>query len=63
LSENDKTWEVQQMHTTVTRRVAVLVLTALMIAATVFGFASAIAATDADAGTRVDTSSGTREST
>jgi hypothetical protein len=63
LSENDKTWEVGKMRTTVMRRVAVLVLTVLMMAATVFGFASAIAATDADAGTRVGTSPGSREST
>ncbi len=50
------------MHTTYTRKVAVLVLTALMMAATVFGFAAAIAATDADAGTRVGTAPGSRES-
>jgi hypothetical protein len=51
------------MQTTVTRRVAVLVLTALMMASTVFGFASAIAATDADAGVRVGTAPGSREPT
>ena len=51
------------MQTTATRKVAVFVLTALMMAATVFGFASAIAATDADAGVRVGTSPGSREST
>ena len=51
------------MQTTATRRVAVLVLTVLMMAATLFGFASAITATDADAGTRIGSSSGTREST
>lgn len=51
------------MQTTATRRVAVLVLTVLMMASTVFGFASAITATDADAGTNVASSPGTREST
>ncbi len=52
------------MQTTATRKkVAVLVLTALMMVATVFGFASALTATDADAGTRIGSSSGTREST
>ena len=51
------------MQTTATRRVAVLVLTVLMMAATLFGFASAFTATDADAGTRIGSSSGTREST
>jgi hypothetical protein len=51
------------MQTTATRKVALLVLTALMIAATVFAFASAITATDADAGTRIGSSSGSREST
>ncbi len=49
--------------TATTREVAVLVLTALMIAAMVFAFASAITATDAEAGTRVGTSPGSREST
>jgi hypothetical protein len=52
------------MHTTAaTRKVAVLVLTALMIAAMVFAFASALTATDAEAGTRIGTSLGQREST
>ncbi len=45
------------------RKVAALVLTTLMFTATVFAGASAITATDADAGTRIGTSSGTREST
>ena len=52
------------MHTTAaTREVAVLVLTALMMVATVFGFVSAITATDADAGTRVGTDPTSRDST
>jgi hypothetical protein len=52
------------MHTTAaTRKVAVLVLTALMIAAMVFAFASAITATDAEARTHIGTSLGQREST
>ena len=51
------------MQTTSTRKVAVLVLTALMIVAMVFAFASAITATDAHAGSRVGTSPTTREST
>ncbi len=51
------------MQTTATRKVAVLVLTVLMLAATMFGFACAIAPTDADAGTRVGSSPTTREST
>ena len=51
------------MHTTAPRRAEVLVLTALMFASMVFGFASAIAPTGADAGTRIGSSSGTREST
>ena len=52
-----------QTTTATTRKVAVLVLTALMITAMVFAFASAITATDAEAGSRVGTSPGTREST
>ncbi len=55
------------MHTTPTTtrkvNVAVLVLTALMITAMVFAFASAITATDAHAGSRVATAPGTGEST
>ena len=51
------------MHTTAARRVAVLVLTVLMIAASLVIVASTITATDADAGSRVATSSGSREST
>ncbi len=52
------------MQTTATRKkVAVLVLTVLILAATVFAFTSAVAATDADAGTRVGSSPTTREST
>jgi hypothetical protein len=49
--------------TATTREVAVLLLTALMIAAMVFAFASAIIPTVAEAGTRVGTSPGQREST
>jgi hypothetical protein len=52
-----------QTTTATTRKLAVLVLTALMIAAMVFAFASAIIATDAEAGSRVGTSPGSREST
>ena len=51
------------MQNTATRKVAVLVLTALMIATTVFGVAPAITDTDEQAGSRVATSSGSREST
>ena len=54
------------MNTTATpaeRKVLVLVLTTLMIAGMVFAFASAITATDAEAGSRIGTSSGSREST
>ena len=47
--------------TTRTVRVAVLVLTAVMTAATVFAFASAITATDAQAGVRVGSSPTTRD--
>jgi hypothetical protein len=54
---------MQTTATTRNVRVAVLVLTALMIAATVFTFASAITATDAHAGVRVGSSPTTREST
>jgi hypothetical protein len=49
--------------TATTRKVAVLVLTAVVIAAMVFPFASAVTSTDAEAGTRVGTSPGPREST
>jgi hypothetical protein len=49
--------------TATTRKVAVLLLTTLILAAMVFAFASAITATDADAGVRVGTSPTTREST
>lgn len=49
--------------TATTRKAAVLVLTALMIAAMVFAFASAITATDAEARTRVGTSPEQREPT
>jgi multisubunit Na+/H+ antiporter MnhC subunit len=51
------------MQTTATYKVAVLVLTALVITTMVFAFACAITATDAEAGTRVGSSPGTREST
>ncbi len=51
------------MQTTATYKVAVLVLTTLMMAATVFAFASAITATDAEAGVRVASSPTSREST
>jgi hypothetical protein len=53
------------MHITIatTRRVAALILIVLMLAATVFAFASVITAEDAEAGTRVGTAPGTREST
>ncbi len=52
------------MQTTATiHRVAVLVLTALMITTMVFAFACAITADDAEAGTRVGTAPGSREST
>ena len=51
------------MQTTATRRVAALVLIALMIAATMFAFASAFTATDEQAGTRIASFSGSREST
>ena len=50
-------------NTATTRKVVVLVLTALMITAMVFAFASAITATDAEAGVRVGSSPTTREST
>ncbi len=40
------------MHNMATRKLAALVLTALISAATVFAFASAITATEAQAGTR-----------
>ena len=50
-------------NTATTRKVVLLLLTALMITAMVFAFASAITATDAEAGSRIATSSGTREST
>ena len=49
--------------TATTRKVAVLLLTTLILAAMVFAFASAITSTDAEAGTRVGTSPGPREST
>ncbi len=49
--------------TATTQKVAVLLLTTLMIAAMVFALASAITATDAEAGTRIGTAPGQREST
>ncbi len=53
------------MHTTDMRKVLVLVLTALILGAVVFAGAAAITATagDEQAGTRIGSSSGTREST
>ena len=53
------------MQNTATRKVAVLLLTALMTAATVSGVALAVTDTvgDEQAGTRIGSSSGTREST
>jgi hypothetical protein len=54
---------MQTTTATTTRRVAALVLTALMIASTAFAFASAITADDAQAGTRVGSSPGSRDST
>ncbi len=51
------------MQNAATRKVAVLVLAALMLAATVFGVAPAITDTDEQAGSRVASSSGSREST
>ena len=51
------------MHTTAKRKVAVLVLTALMIASTVFAVAPAITDTDEQAGTRTASSLGSREFT
>ncbi len=52
-----------QTTTATTRKVAILLLTALMTIAMVFAFASAITATDAEAGVRVASSPGSREST
>ena len=49
--------------TATTRRVAALLLTVLMIAATVFAFASAITADDAHAGSRIASAPGSRDST
>jgi hypothetical protein len=54
---------MQTTTATPTRKVAALLLTALIIAAMVFAFASAIAADDAHAGTRVGSAPGSRDST
>jgi hypothetical protein len=53
------------MHTTAKRKAAVLVLAAFMIAPTVFAVAPAVTETvgEEQAGSRIGTSSGTREST
>ncbi len=53
------------MHTTAMRRVVVLALTALILAAMVFAGAAAITASvsDEQAGVRVASSPGSREST
>lgn len=51
------------MQNTAMRKTAVLVLTALMIAATALGVVPAIADADEQAGTRTASSSGSRVST
>jgi hypothetical protein len=53
------------MHTTARRKAAALLLTALMIAATLFGVAPAITDTvgDEQAGTRIGSAPGSRDST
>jgi hypothetical protein len=51
------------MQSTTNRKVAVLVLAAIMTAPTVFAVAPAITDTDEQAGSRVSSSPGSREST
>ena len=54
---------MQTTTATTTRKVAALLLTTLIVAASVFAFACATAADGAEAGTRIGSSSGSREST
>lgn len=55
--------EAERMQSTTKRKVAVLLLAAIMTAPTVFGVAPAITDTDERAGSRISSSPGSREST
>jgi hypothetical protein len=61
LPENER--EAERMQSPTKRKVAILLLAALMTAPTVFAVAPAITDTDERAGLRISSSPGSREST